>query len=116
TSVVACGLIGPVLASGCAAAVPAGRIESSSALLDWFVMMKITGPAPTVAGEIETRLLLMYTVRSIGVAGFGLLANLVPPPQPLAASALTARIAIVVLRILDLALLSELPRQVWAWP
>ena len=40
TWAVACGLIGPVLASDWPAAAPARRIASDSAWVAWFVMMK----------------------------------------------------------------------------
>ena len=102
TWAVAWGLIGPVLASGWPAEAPAGRIASDSAWVAWLVMMNSTGPAPTVDGDTDTRLLSMNTVRLTGAGGRGWLAGAVEPHAE-TTRAVQASIAIVLLHILDVA-------------
>src|SRR5436305_11871380 len=52
--------------------------------------MKTTGPAPMKAGDTETRLSLMATVRFTGSAGWGWLAYRVLFPQPVMTSTVSA--------------------------
>jgi hypothetical protein len=73
------------------------------------VTVNATGPAPTDAGETDTALFEMYTLRSTGAGGRGVVAPLEVEPQAEAdrASAHAASIAIVLLHIVAVALLSE---------
>src|SRR5436309_8817540 len=84
---------------------------SDSVLLAWFVTMKMICPAPTLSGETETRALLTYTVRLTGLAGLGLFAKWVPPPQPEAATSVTVSVANVLVRNAGLPLLFEVLRR-----
>jgi len=94
---VASGLIGAVLASGRPADAPDGRIATDSAWVAWLVMMNSTGPAPTIVGDTDTRLLSMNTVRLTGAGGRGVVAPVALEPHAETATALQASIAIVVL-------------------
>ena len=86
--------MGPVLASGDPLPPPSAEVIISDCVcVVWFVTMNTTGPAPTVAGETETRELLMYTVRLTGEGGRGWLAAEPPvDPQP-ASNARTVALA-----------------------
>ena len=100
TDAVPCGLIGPVLAKDCPLPEPAAWTWRVSALVAWLVTMKVTGPAPVLLGDTETRALSMYTVTLTGVGGGDWFANVfVLPPQPATAMAPTANIPIVLVRI-----------------
>jgi hypothetical protein len=108
---VAWGLIGAVLASGWPADAPVWRIATDSALLAWFVMMNSTGPAPTIAGDTDTRLLSMNTVMLTGAGGRGVVAADELDPQAETARAVPASIAIVILHILERGLLYRTVRK-----
>src|SRR6476469_6648006 len=62
--------------------------------LVWLDTVMITGPAPTLLGEMVTRALVMTPVSCSVSGGRGLLAKSFPPPQPASAKITTSADAV----------------------
>jgi hypothetical protein len=90
------GLIGLVLTNGCPWE-PAAATDSDSALELRFAIVSETGPAATLAGDTDTRMSVIATLRLTGVAG-GVWFAKCEEPQAHNETAVTLAIPIQVLR------------------